>query len=184
MRGLTFSLAAVLASPAYAAGGGFSLQNSDFVVTIAFLLFLGVLIYFKVPSMIGKLLDDRSEAIRNELEEARSLREEAQKVLADFERKQKEVEDQATQIVAQAKADAEQAAEAAKDELARTIARRLQSAEDQIASAEAGAVKQVRDTAVEVAIAAARDVIAGGINSGDAGSLIEDSIKIVDAKLH
>ncbi len=87
-------------------------------------------------------------------------------------------------IVAQAKSDAEEAAEAAKAELERTIARRLQSAEDQIASAEAGAVKQVRNAAIEVAIAAERDVIADGIGGSDANDLIEQSIQTVDAKLH
>ena len=100
------------------------------------------------------------------LDEARSgfvaLRE-AQAVLAEFERKQKEVEEQAAQIVAQAKPDAEEAAESAKAELERSIARRIQSAEDQIASAEAGAVKQVRDRAIEVAVDAARVVVAGQI---------------------
>jgi len=87
-------------------------------------------------------------------------------------------------VVAQAKADAQEAAEAAKAELERSIARRLQSAEDQIASAEASAVKEVRDSAIEVAIGAAQDVIAGGMGGGDADDLIDASIKIVDAKLH
>lgn len=173
------------ASPALAASGPFfSLGNSDFVVLIAFLLFIGVLIYFGVPGMLTKMLDDRAETIRKELDEARALREEAQAVLADFERKQKEVEDQAAHIVAQAKSDAQEAAEAAKAELERTIARRLQSAEDQIASAEASAVKEVRDRAVEVAVGAAQDVIAGGMGGSDADDLIDASIKMVDAKLH
>lgn len=180
----TFALA-LIASPAAAASGPFfSLGNSDFVVLIAFILFIGVLMYFKVPGMLGKMLDDRSEAIRRELDEARALREEAQTVLADFERKQKEVEEQAAHIVSQAKADAEAAAVEARAELERSIARRLQSAEDQIASAEAGAVKQVRDRAVEVAIASARDVIASGMGKSDAADLIEQSIQTVDAKLH
>lgn len=184
MRSLAVILAAS-ATPALAASGPFfSLGNSDFVVTIAFLLFIGVLLYFKVPSMLAGLLDTRSETIRKELDDARALREEAQSVLAEFERKQKEVEEQASHIVAQAKADAEEAAEAAKDELERTIARRLQTAEDQIASAEAEAVKQVRDQAVEVAIGAARDVIAGGMGQQDYVDHIEKAIQTVDAKLH
>lgn len=184
MRRLAIALA-LFATPAAAASGPFfSLGNSDFVVLIAFLLFIGVLVYFKVPGMIGKMLDDRSETIRRELDEARALREEAQTVLADFERKQKEVEEQAAQIVAQAKADAEEAAAAAKLELENSIARRLQSAEDQIASAEAGAVKQVRDQAIEVAVEAAREVIASGMGPQDYTDQIEAAIQTVDAKLH
>ena len=100
MRKLATLAALSAASPAFAASGPFfSLGNTDFVVLIAFLVFIGVLIYFKVPAMIGGMLDKRAEGIKSELEEARALREEAQKVLATYERKQKEVQEQAERIV-------------------------------------------------------------------------------------
>lgn len=173
------------AAPAFAASGPFfSLANTNFVVLIAFLVFVGVLIYFKVPGMLGKMLDNRAETIRSELDEARALREEAQTILADFERKQKDVAEQAALIVTQAKADATDAAKQAKIDLERSIARRLQAAEDQIASAEANAVKEVRDTAISVAIAAASEVVAKGMTKSDAAAMIDESIKIVEAKLH
>lgn len=173
------------AAPAFAASGPFfSLGNTDFVVLLAFLVFVGVLVYFKVPGMLGKMLDKRADTIRSELDEARALREEAQTVLADFERKQKDVAEQADLIVAQARTDAEAAAEQAKLDLGKSIERRLQAAEDQIASAEANAVREVRDTAINVAIAAAADVVAKGMNDADAAAMIDDSIKVVDAKLH
>ncbi|MEO1473978.1 MAG: F0F1 ATP synthase subunit B, partial [Pseudomonadota bacterium] len=159
----SLSVALILAAgPALAAGDKpfFSLKNTDFVVTIAFLLFIGVLFYFKVPSLIGGLLDKRADGIKSELDEARALREEAQTVLASYERKQKEVAEQAERIVAAAKEEAEAAAAKAKEDLKVSIARRLQAAEDQIASAEASAVKEVRDEAVRIAVAAASDVIA------------------------
>lgn len=177
--------AALLAGPALAATGPFfSLDNTDFVVLIAFLIFVGVLFYFKVPGMITGMLDKRSEEISAEIEEARALQEDAKKLLADFERQQKDVQDQAARIVAQAKEDAEAAAAQAKKDLETSIARRLASAEDQIASAEAGAVKDVRDQAVSVAIAAAREVIAKQMTAADANKLIDDAIGQVDAKLH
>ena len=173
------------AAPAFAASGPFfSLGNTDFVVLIAFIVFVGVLVYFKVPSLLGKMLDDRADTIRKELDEARALREEAQTVLASFERKQREVSEQANLIVAQAKTDAQEAAKQAKVELEKSIARRLQAAEDQIASAEANAVKEVRDSAINVAIAAASEVVAKGLNDADSAALIDESIKLVDAKLH
>ena len=84
---LALVLTASFASPALAASGPFfSLKNTDFVVTIAFLVFIAVLFYFKVPSMIGGALDKRSEGIKSDLEEARKLREEAQALLASYER--------------------------------------------------------------------------------------------------
>lgn len=172
------------ASPAFAAGKGFSLSNTDFVVAIAFVIFIAVLIYLKVPGMVGGMLDKRAEGIQSELDEARALREEAQSILAGYERKQKEVAEQAEQIVANAKSEAQAAADQAKEDIKTSIARRLQAAEDQITSAQASAVKEVRDTAVSVAVSAASDVIAKGMTAKDAGSLIDAAIADVGDKLH
>jgi len=175
----------LLASPAFAAKGPFfSLGNTDFVVTLAFILFLCILVYLGVPGMIGGILDKRAEGIRKELNEARTLREEAQSTLADYERKQKEVAEQARHIVETAKFEAARAAEQAKEDLKVTIARRLQAAEDQIANAEAAAVKEVRDTAVNVAIGAASDVISKGMAAKDANALIDAAIMDVREKFH
>jgi len=175
----------LVATPAMAAKGPFvSLANTDFIVLIAFILFIGVLFYFKVPGMLSKMLNDRSTGIQSELDEARSLRDEAQALLASYERKHREVQEQADKIVAQAKIDAEAAADQAREDLARSIERRMAAAEDQIASAQAAAIKEVRDTAVTVAIAAARDVIAKQMTAADANKLVDDAISQVDAKLH
>ena len=175
----------LLASPALAASGPFvSLANTNFVVLLSFLLFVGVLFYFKVPGLLAGLLDKRADAIRAELEEARSLRDEAQELRASFERKKAEVKDQAERIVAKAKADAELAAKQARVDLEASIARRIRGAEDQIASAEAAAVREVRDTAIGVAISAAGELIAKNLSAEDAGKMIEESISTVDARLH
>ena len=186
MKKLSLTLvAAVAASPALAASGPFfSLANTDFVVLLGFLLFLAVLVYFKVPGMLGGLLDKRAEGIQAELDEARRIREEAQSLLASYERKQRDVQDQADRIVSHAKQEAELAAEEAKVEMKASIARRLAAAESQIASAEAAAVKEVRDRAAAVAIAAAREVVAEQTDAAKAGQLIDASIAEVGAKLH
>lgn len=174
-----------MASPAFAAKGPFfSLGNTDFVVLIAFLLFIALIVYLKVPSKLGGMLDKRAEGIKSELDEARALREEAQTLLASYERKQKEVQEQADRIVAHAKNEAAAAAAQAKEDLKASIARRLKAADDQIASAEANAVKEVRDTAVAIAIAAAKDVIAKQMTATEANKLIDASIAEVEAKLH
>lgn len=184
---LTLSAAALtLATPAFAKGdyGFVSLQNSDFVVLVAFILFFAVLFYLKVPGKIGGMLDGRADGIKSELDEARALREEAQSLLASYERKQKEVQEQADRIVAQAKLDAAAVADQAKADLEASIARRLRAAEDQIASAEAGAVKEVRDRAVVIAISAARELIAKQMTAADGNKLIDEAIATVEAKLH
>lgn len=182
---LTAAAAGLIASPAFAAKGPFfSLGNTDFVVTLGFIVFIGILFYFKVPSMILGMLDQRAEGIKSELDEARALREEAQTLLADYERKQKEVQAQADRIVASAKDEANAAADQAREDLEKSIVRRLAAAEDQIASAEASAVKEVRDQSILIAVAAARDVIAKQMTAADGNALIDDAIAQVETKLH
>jgi F-type H+-transporting ATPase subunit b len=185
MRIIAILIALSAASPALAASGPFfSLANTNFVVLIAFLLFIAVLLYLKVPGMLGGMLDKRAEGIRDELNEARRLREDAQSVLASYERKQKEVAEQSERIVEHAKEEARLAAEQAKEDLKVSIARRLAAAKDQIASAEASAVKEVRDQAIAIAVGAAQDVIAKQMTAADGNKLIEAAISEVEAKLH
>jgi len=182
---LALALTFGAASPALAASGPFfSLGNTDFVVLLAFLLFVGILLAAKVPSMLGKQLDNRAEGIQKELDEARALREEAQTILASYERKQQEVQAQAEQIVTAAREEAARAAEQAKADLEVSIARRLASAEEQIASAEASAVKEVRDQAITIAVAAADELISKQMTAAEANKLIDAAIADVDAKLH
>jgi len=181
---LTFGAALVMASPAMAAGGGISLKNTDFVVFLGLLVFIGILVYFKVPGMIGKMLDDRAEGIENELNEARALREEAQSLLASYERKQRDVQDQADRIVAAAKEEAETAARQARADLEVSLARRMKAAEDQIANAQAAAIKEVRDQSVTIAVGAAREIMAKQMTASAGNALIDSAIAEVDAKLH
>lgn len=181
---------AFAAAPAMAASKNpfsayfWSLTNTDLIVLIAFILFIAVLFYFKVPSLLMKLLDDRAAGIKSDLEEARALKDEARALLGSYERKQAEVQEQADRIVAQAKSDAEAAAAQARIDLEASIARRLAAAEDQIGSAEASAVREVRDRAAQIAILAAQDVIAKELSAADANKLIDAAIADVDAKLH
>ena len=184
---LTFSalIAGMVASPAFAAGDVFfSLKNTDFIVLLAFILFIGVLFYFKVPSLLSGMLDKRADGIKSELDEARALREEAQTLLASYERKQQEVKDQADRIVTAAKAEATEAADQARADLEKSIERRLAAAEEQIGSAQAAAVKEVRDQAIVIAVAAAKDVIAKKMTAAEGNALIASAIADVDSKLH
>ncbi|HAJ83228.1 MAG TPA: ATP F0F1 synthase subunit B [Rhodobacteraceae bacterium] len=185
MTRLSVILFTLMASPALAASGPFfSLYNTNFVVTIAFVCFVSVVLYLGVPKMLAKMLDARADGIRAELEEARSLREEAKALLASYEKKQTEVQAQADRILEAARVEAAAAAEQAKADIVTSVARRLVAAEEQIASAEAAAVKEVRDQAIVVAVGAARDIIASQMTAADGNSLIDDAITQVGAKLH
>jgi F-type H+-transporting ATPase subunit b len=173
------------ATPALAASGPFfSLANTDFVVLLAFILFVGILLYAKVPARLTSALDARAVQIRADLDEAKALREEAQSILASYERKQKDVQAQADRIVATAREEAMTAAAEAKEELKASITRRLAAAEDRIASAETAALRAVREQAVSVAVAAAGDLLAKQMTAEGAGAMIEASIKEVGERLH
>lgn len=173
------------ALPAHAASGPFfSLANTNFTVLIAFLIFIGVLVYFKVPGMLTGMLDKRAARIQQDLDEARRLREEAKALVASYDRKLKEARDQVERIVANAQTDAKAAAEAAKADLARSIARKLQAAEEQIAAAEGSAIREVRERAIAVAIAAAGDVLAKQTTGESAAALIDASIAEVGKRLN
>lgn len=190
MKKLSLLLAITAATPAMAStknvfsGEFWELANTNLIVLLGFALFVLILLWKKVPGMIGKMLDERADGIRSELDEARALRDEAQSILASYERKQREVQDQADAIVAQAKKDAEAAAEKAKEDLKSSIARRLAAAEEQIEAAEAAAVREVRDTAISVAIGAASDVISKKMTAADGNKLIDAAIAEVGDKLH
>lgn len=176
----------LIAGPALAAEEEpfFSLKSTEFIVTLAFILFVGVLLYMKVPAKIAAMLDARSAQIAAELAEAKALRDEARALLASYEKKQKDVQEQSDRIVAAAKQEAQSVAVQAKADLETSIARRLAAAEDQIASAESKAIRQVREHAVTVAVAAAADVLAGQATSASTAASIDAAIDQVGAKLH
>ena len=177
--------ALILPAPAMAATGPFfSLNNTNFVVLLGFLIFIGILLWYRVPTKVMGLLDKRAEGIRSDLAEARELREEAQTLLASYERKQKEVHDQAERIVASARTDAQAQADKSLADMEASLERRKQAAREQIASAEEQAIREVRNRAVTVAIAAARDVLARQMNAERHDRLIDDAISTVGTKLH
>lgn len=158
--------------------------HATFWVMIALFIFLGGVIYIGAHKKVAAMLDDRAEGIRKEIEDARNLREEAQALLASYERKQAEAEKEAEEMVAQARHEAEQMAKEAEAALAEQIARRTAMAEQKIASAEVQALNEVRGVAADVAIAAATRVIADKVGGDKADALIKQSIEGLKGKLH
>ena len=153
-------------------------------VAVAFVLFVGLGIYLKVPAMLAKMLDERADKIGKELAEAKKLREEAQALLAEYQKKRAEAEKDAANIVAQAKIEAEVYSVETRKKLAETIERRTKQAAQKIAQAEAAAIKEVRTTATEAAIAAASKLVGEVVQGAKGTKLIDDSIAAVKSRLN
>ena len=159
-------------------------MDATFWATVALVIFLALVIYLKVPGMVTKSLDDRAERVRDELEEARKLREEAQGLLAEYQRKRKEAEQEAGEIVAAAKREAEALATDAARKTDEFVERRTQVAEQKIAQAEAQALADVRARAIEVAVTAAEQILADKVTGKVADGLVKSSIAEVKSRLN
>jgi F-type H+-transporting ATPase subunit b len=160
------------------------LMEAETWVAIAFVIFLGILAYVGVHRTILDTLDKRSARIKSELDEARQLREEAKKLLADYQNKKGEAEREAEAIIAGAKADAERLAAEADAKLADFVTRRTKMAETKIAQAEAQAVADVRAAAAEAAVAAAEKVLTQAATGKVADALVTQGIADVQKKLN
>ncbi len=159
-------------------------MDATFWAFAALVVFIGLMIYLKIPGQIAKSLDSRADKIRNELDEARRLREEAQELLAEYQRKRKAAEEEAASIIASARHEAENLAADAVKKTEEFVARRTAMAEQKISQAEAAALAEVRSTAVDIAIAAAQQVIAGKMEGKDADALVKRSIDEVKSRLN
>jgi F-type H+-transporting ATPase subunit b len=159
-------------------------EMAEFWVAVAFGVFLLILLYYRVPRLIAKSLDARADAIRKELDEARRLREEAQSLLADYQKKHRNVGQEADAILDQARREAEAFAHETRVSLKDTLERRTKQAEDKIARAETQAVDEVRAAAIEVAMAAAEKILREKTaGSGDV-ALIDQSIRDLKGRLN
>ncbi|MGB5950041.1 MAG: ATP F0F1 synthase subunit B [Parvibaculum sp.] len=160
------------------------LATGPFWVLVAVLIFFGITIYLKVPGMLAAQLDKRSNEIAGELDQARRLREEAQELLASYKRKQEEAMKEAEAIIAQAKVEAERLAVEMRANMQAQVERRQKQAEDKIRQAETQALQEVRAAAADVAVTAAKELIAGKVDTAKDASLIEKSISELPSKLH
>ncbi len=150
--------------------------DSKLWVLIPLVLFLAFVINKGAIKAVNTSLDKRADDIKSELEEARRLREEAQTLLASYNRKKKEAEDQAAAIIEQAKHDAELMASNARKDLADRLERRTAQAEAKIANAEAQAMAEVKAKAADMALEAAEKVLRNNLKTADHASLVKDGI--------
>lgn len=158
--------------------------DATFWATVALFLFFALIVYLKVPGMMTKALDDRSDKIRNDLEEARRLREEAQQLLAEYQRKRKEAEQEAEGIVSAAKREAEALVKDAERKTEEYVLRRTALAEQKIAQAETQALADVKASAVDLAIDAAQAVIGKKMTGAANGDMFKKSLSELKARLN
>jgi F-type H+-transporting ATPase subunit b len=150
--------------------------DATFFAFVAFAIFFVVLIWLKVPATIMSALDARSAEIAKELHEARRLREEAEKLLADYQAKKATAEAEAKAIVAAAKEQAAAVAEETRQSMMAAMARREKQADDRIASAGSKASDEVRAAAAEAAIAAAERLIRERMNDSAQAGLVAEGV--------
>ena len=158
------------------------LENPEFWVLVAFAIFIAAVGKKAYQAITGRL-DARADQIKQELDEALRLREEAQALLAGYQRQQRDAGEEAEEILDQAKLAAEADSAAAAADLKALLERRTRLAEENIAQAEARALKEIRETTVDVAVSAARRLIAESLDGKRADALVEDAIGELEEKL-
>ena len=159
-------------------------MDATFFALVGLIIFLGILAYVKVPAMLTGALDKRSDQIRNELEQAKKLREEAQQLLAEYQRKRKEAESEAKSILSAAEREAAVLREEAKTKTEEYVSRRTAVAEQKIRQAETDAVNEVRASAVDLAIAAAEKLIGSKVDSKASDELFKSSLGEMKTRLN
>ena len=160
-----------------------AMQTPDFWVAIGFIV-LVLLISKQGWSAIKNGLDGRAERIRTSLDDAARLREEAQHLLAEYQRKQRDAAKEIDDLLAAARAEAERSTTNAREALEASVKRREQLAMDKIAQAEADALQAVRNTAVDVAVAATRKLLTDKMDPATTSGLVDKAIAELPQRLH
>jgi F-type H+-transporting ATPase subunit b len=156
----------------------------EFWVAVAFVILMGVFAYFGIHRTVLTTLDHRSDRIKAELDDARRLKEEAARLLAEYQARGASAEREAQDIIANAKAEAERIAAEAKTKMEDFVVRRTKTAENKIALAEAQAVADVRAAAADAAVSAASTILSQSVKGDVADDLLSRGIAEVREKLN
>ena len=169
----------------YAAGSKkiISLDNTDFVVLISFLIFVGILIYFKVPSIVGAFLDKRSNDIQSEIEKASEILEEAKKILSSIEADHKRTSETIGQMVETARSRAGEEEEKAKKNIEELMKNKLISAEGQVMSNERKILEEIEDRAIDLSIEKVKVKLSQSLSSSDYDNQFNASIQSIEKGL-
>ena len=179
---ITLPAFALSCGVSYAAGSKklISLNNTDFVVLISFLIFVGVLVYFKVPSIVGAFLDKRSNDIKNEIEKAGEILEEAKKILSSIEADHIKTSETIRQMVQSAKSRAGDDEEKAKKNIEELMRNKLISAEGQVLSSERKILEEIEGRAIDLSIEKVRMKLSKSISSSDYDNQFDLSIRSIE----
>ena len=182
---LTLLFLAASFKASYAAGSNkiFSLDNTDFVVLISFLLFVGVLIYFKVPSIIATFLDKRSNDIQDEIKRASEILEEAKKILSSVEADHIRNSETIEKMVASTKDRAVEEEDKAKKYIEELMKNRLNSAEGQVKSSERKIYEEIERRAIDLSIEKVRVKLSESLSSSDYDKHFDTSVKSIEKGL-
>ena len=186
-KGFMLLLLSVILSyqASYAAGSKkmFSLDNTDFVVLISFLIFVGILIYFKVPSIVAAFLDKRSNDIQSEIEKASKILEEAKKILSSIETDHIKTTETIENMLKSAKDRAEDEENKAKKHIEELMKNKLLSAEGQVKSSERKIFEEIEKRAIDLSIEKVRTILSKGMSESDYEKYFDTSIKSVEKGL-
>jgi len=158
------------------------MNDPTFWTAVAFVIFVALL-YRPVKKVLLSALDGRIDQIRSEVEEAQRLREEAQALLASYQRKQREAAQEAEEIVKQARSEAEIHRKETEKSMGELLKRQEALAIEKIAQAEATAVQEVREIAVDLAIAATQKILADKVTGDLSDTLVDKAITELPQKL-
>lgn len=158
--------------------------DATFFALVALIIFLAIAAYAGAFKKMGAGLDSRAGRIRKELEHATQLRKDAEALLAEYKQKRLDAEKEAASIISAAKADAGEYAAETRRKLTETLERRSRQAEQKIAQAEAAAIKEVRNAATDLAIAASHHLAAEAARGSRGAELIAQSISAVKTRLN
>jgi F-type H+-transporting ATPase subunit b len=159
-------------------------SEPEFWVAVGFVVLMGVFVYVGVHRTVLKALDHRSDRIKAELDDARRLKDDAAKLLAEYKTRHASAEREAQDIISNARAEAERIASEAKAKMEDFIARRTKTAESKIALAEAQALADVREAAANAAVTAASTVLSQSVKGSVADDLLAKGIDEVRQKLN
>ena len=182
---ITLSAFALSYGVSHAAGSKkmVSLDNTDFVVLISFLIFVGILIYFKVPSIVGAFLDKRSNDIQSEIEKASEILEEAKKILSSIEADHKRTSETIGQMVETARSRAGEEEEKAKKNIEELMKNKLISAEGQVMSNERKILDEIEDRAIDLSIEKVKVKLSQSLSSSDYDNQFNASIQSIEKGL-
>ena len=158
--------------------------DATFFALVALVIFLLIAAKAGAFSKLTSGLDNRADRIRKELEHATQLRKDAEALLAEYKQKRLDAEKEAASIISAAKSDAEEFAAETRRKLTESLERRSKQAEQKIAQAEAAAVKEVRNVATDLAIAASHHLAAEATKGSKGADLIAQSISAVKNRLN